>query len=380
MLGMTQVSWCVVLLAVGACSCRDKPPPVAPKDEAEGHYLAGQTAYLKGDFVEAHAQFDQVKRLMPGDARLAAAEAEVFLSEGKLDEALARFEEASTRDPARSTTWSRLASLYALKKQTDKAAHALDRALELNPKDYNALELRAEVALGRGALDEAVSWFGRAADAAPEKARAELLQRATAELEKAHRQGDALALLETAARAGRLSGLAQVEYAERLVVANRLTDALAAYTKAAESTPTDPGLWELVGELELRLGHDLEAEAAFKKSLAIKNRAVVHIALAKICLRTDAGCVSAQLDQAIESASGEELRETTDLAELLITLDRKRDALTLLRSVSEEADQKGNTSLQLRTARLARDLKDDVTVQAACTRALSTGQAGVRCP
>jgi hypothetical protein len=90
--------------------------------------------------------------------------------------------------------------------------------------------------------------------------------------------------------------------------------------------------------------------------------------------------VGAELDRALANASGEELRETTDLADLLVSLNRAKDALTLLRAVSEEADQKGNTELQLKTARLAKTLKDEVTVRAACTRALSTGLAGVRCP
>jgi hypothetical protein len=34
----------------------------------------------------------------------------------------------------------------------------------------------------------------------------------------------------------------------------------------------------------------------------------------------------------------------------------------------------------VRTARLARELKDEVTEKAACTRALSNGQAGIKCP
>ena len=72
--------------------------------------------------------------------------------------------------------------------------------------------------------------------------------------------------------------------------------------------------------------------------------------------------------------------ESMELGELLASFGRKKDALDLLRSVSEESEQKGNTELHLRTARLAKELKDEVTVRAACMRALSTGQAGLKCP
>ena len=75
-----------------------------------------------------------------------------------------------------------------------------------------------------------------------------------------------------------------------------------------------------------------------------------------------------------------ELRETIELADLLVTLELKKDALTLLRSVSEEPEQKGNVELHLKTARLAKDLGDEVSLKAACTRALGSGQAGLHCP
>ena len=96
--------------------------------------------------------------------------------------------------------------------------------------------------------------------------------------------------------------------------------------------------------------------------------------------KKDDACVSAELERAFASASGEEERETIDLAELLASLGRKKDALSLLRALSEENEQKGNFQLHLRTARLAKELNDNVTVTAACTRALAGGQAGLNCP
>ena len=156
---------------------------------------------------------------------------------------------------------------------------------------------------------------------------------------------------------------------------------MAAYAQAAKADPKDPELWELVGEVQLKLGKVTEAEASFRESLKVRERSVVHAALARLCQqKKDEACAKAELDKALETFSGEELRETLDLGELLASFGRKKDALELLRQVSEESEQKGNTELHLRTARLAKELKDEVTVKAACTRALSTGQAGLKCP
>ena len=136
-----------------------------------------------------------------------------------------------------------------------------------------------------------------------------------------------------------------------------------------------------VKRLQLKLGKVTEAEAAFRSSLLVKDRGVVHVALARLCQqKKDDPCAQAELQKALKTSTGEELRETLELGELLADFGRKKDALELLRSVSEESEQKRNTELHLRTARLAQELKDEVTVRAACTRALSTGQAGLKCP
>ena len=62
-----------------------------------------------------------------------------------------------------------------------------------------------------------------------------------------------------------------------------VTAALLVYTDAARAAPGDPALWDLVGELYLKLAKPADAEAAFRESLRVKDRAVVHVALARLC-------------------------------------------------------------------------------------------------
>lgn len=369
------------LLGLALLGCPRPGDDVDPKVRADGHYVAGQAAFLKGDFAEAHKQFDEVKKFNPTDPRLPAAEGELFLSEVKVPEAIEAFERAAKSDPKRGTTWSRLAYLYAIKSEKEKAKEAVGKALAANARDFNALETLADLQLGDGDVDAGVASLVASSEAAPEASRAELGLRAAQELAKAGRKADAIPVLEGLAAKGITSAALFNELGDRLVEAQRLEDAALAYERAAAADPKDPTLWELAGEVRLRLGKPDEAVAAFQKSLAVKDRGVVHVALARIChQKKDEGCLKRELDLALATSTGEEMRETMELAELLVLVGRKKDGLELLRTLSEEGEQKGNFELHLRTARLAKELKDEVTLKAACTRALASGQAGLKCP
>jgi tetratricopeptide (TPR) repeat protein len=361
--------------------CPKPGDDVDPKVRADGHYLAGQAAFLKGDFAEAHKQFDEVKKYHPADPRLPVAEGELFLSEAKVGEATEAFERAAKADPKRGTTWSRLAYLYSLKSEKEKAKDAVQKALAANARDFNALETLADLQLGDGDVDAGVASLVASSEAAPDSSRADLGLRAAQELVKAGRKPEAIDVLQALVGKGVTSAAIFNELGDRLVEAQRLEEAAAAYERAAGADPKDPTLWELAGEVRLRLGKADEAVAAFQKSLAVKDRGVVHVALARIChQKKDDGCLTRELDLALTTSTGEEMRETMELAELLVLVGRKKDGLELLRTLSEEGEQKGNLELHLRTARLAKELKDEVTLKAACTRALAGGQAGLKCP
>lgn len=371
-----------LLCVLTSAACPRSGPEVDPKLAADGHYVAAQSAYLKGDFATAHAQFAEVRKLSPEDPRLPVAEGELFLSEANVGQALASFEEAARREPRRASTWARLGHLYSLKGDRAKAFEALGKALAVNPKDPSALETLGELELKEGKTDEAVKHYVQASESAPDSARAELVLKASGVLTKKGRGPEALQLLEDAIKRGVSSAEVLGEVGDRSVEAGDLDRAVAAYADAAKANPKDPTLLELVGELEAKRGRASEAEAAFRASLAVKDRAVVHVSLARLCQQKKSeACVKEELDRALATASGEEVREAIDLAELLVSVDRKGDALTLLNGVSQEAEQKGNTALQLRTARLAKEQGDKVALQAACQRAVaSAGGRSLRCP
>ncbi len=370
-----------LLALLAAAACDDGPPPVNPKDHAEGLYIKGTSEYLQGQFEAALASFEAMKQIVPKDPRLPAARGEVYLSMGRIHDAAAEFEAAVQQDPKRSTNWSRLGFIQAQLGKVPEAQSSLRKAIALFPNDFNALESLGELHLKKGEHDEAVRHFTLAATAASGGARAALVLRALEVLAQQGRHDEVLALANRAVSQGVRTPEVLTMLGDGLVRAGKLPEAAAAYKDAAGRSPRDPTLWELVGEIQLKLDKPGDAIAAYKESLRVKDRAIVHVALARIhlAMQNRPGAL-AELDAALESVSGKDTRELRELADLLAQLDRKPDALRILASLSAEHEYVKDTELQLTTARLARELKDATVQQAACAR-VTAADAGVqKCP
>ncbi|MBN9686004.1 MULTISPECIES: tetratricopeptide repeat protein [unclassified Corallococcus] len=370
----------IALLASGACT---ETPKLDPKDQAEGLYLQANSEYLKGNFDAALKSFDEMKALTPGDPRLPAARGEVLLSMSRLEEAEKEFEAALRLDAKRSTNWSRLGFIQAQLGKKDEARQSLQKALALHPKDFNALEQLGELAEERGDHDEAVRDFTQAAEAAPDASKADLLVRAVDVLTKQGRQDEVLGLLRKVTGQGVRTPEVLTALGDAEVRAGRLPEAAAVYEEAAKKSPKDPTLWELVAEIQLKLNKREEALKAYGESLKVKDRAVVHVALAKAHLTAnDRAAAEGELQKALETVSGADVGEMQELADLLSAMGRKQDALRILTSLGSEPGHAKNMELQLSTARLARDLKDTAAVQAACARVAAAAADGgvVKCP
>jgi tetratricopeptide (TPR) repeat protein len=371
-----------LLVLLAAAACDEGPPPISAKDHAEGLYLKGTAEYLQGQFDASLKSFEAMKQLVPTDPRLPAARGEVYLSMGRLNEALAEFETAVQQDPRRSTNWSRLGFIQSQLGKVPEAQSSLRKAIGLFPNDFNALEALGELHLKKGEHDEAVRHFTLAAAAAVSgEAKSALLMRALDVLTQQKRYDDVLTLAQRSVDQGVRSPEVLTTLGDALVRAGKLPEAANAYKDAASRSPRDPTLWELVGEIHTRLDKPGDAIAAYQESLRVKDRAVVHVALARIHLAMDNRPAAAEeLDAALGSVSGQDTRELRELADLLATLGRKPDALRILASLSAEQEHAKDTDLQLTTARLARELKDATVLQAACARATAADAGVKKCP
>jgi tetratricopeptide (TPR) repeat protein len=360
----------LVLLATGC-----KEPEIDPKDRAEGLYLQGNSQYLQGKFDEALLSFGEVRKLSPTDPRLPVAIGEVYLSMGKLPEAATEFEAALKLDAKRATNWSRLGFIHAQLNKREQALVELRKAVELNAKDFNAHEQIGELLLAQKKVQEAVGHFTLAAEAAPDTLKPELYQRAVDALSEAKLHTELLALLQKVVGQGIRTAELLTALGDEQVRGGQFTEAIATYREAAGKAPKDPTLWELVAELHLKQGQRAEALAAYGESLKVQDRGLVHVALARMHLEgKDRPAAEKELTLALESVSGSDVRELTELSALLADLDRKPDALRILKSLAAEPGQVRDVPLQLRTARLAQELKDLETVKEACARVTAASQ------
>lgn len=370
----------IALLALTGCD--DETPRVKPKDHAEGLYVKGTAEYLQGHFDAALASFEAMKQIAPDDPRLPAARGEVYLSMGRLTDAAASFEAALKLEPKRSTNWSRLGFIQTQLGQVVEAQSSLRKALALFPQDFNALESLGDLDLKKGDHDAAVRHFTLASNAAPSpEQKSALIMRALDVLSSKQRYPELLAAAQKAVDDGIHTADVLATLGDALVRAGNLTEAANAYRDAASRSPRDPTLWELVGEIQMKLDKPGDAISAYKESLRVKDRAIVHVALARIYLgMKDDSAAKEELAAALESVSGQDIRELRELASLLATMDRKPDALRILANLSAEQDHAKDAELHVATAQLARELKDTGILQAACARATAADAALKKCP
>jgi tetratricopeptide (TPR) repeat protein len=377
---MALLSRCAVLLGALAwlAGCPSKMPEKDPHAEAEGLYLAGTAAFLQGRFDQALDFYKQVRALQPKDPRLPAAVGEVYLAQRKMQDALKEFEAAALADPRRSTNWSRIGYIHSVLGERAEAKTALRKALALNPQDASALEELAEIDKKEGEVDAAVGHFVLAAQASPEADKGALYLEAAQLLREKGRPEESLKLLQQARATGVQSADLLVELGDERVKAGDLAGAAEVYRQAAGRPPPDPTLWELVGEIEAKQKHRALAEEAFHQSLKVKERALPHIALARLSWDAhEKEVAETELERAMKAATGEERRETVELSDLLVAMGRKADALKLLVNLAGEPDSAKDADLQLLTARLAQQLGQKDVVRDACSR---LSDAGTRCP
>ena len=348
--------------------------------QAEGYYLKATAEYLQGKFDDSLKDFAIVQTLKPNDPRLPAAMGEVLLSQGKLKEALDKYQAAALADPKRGMNWNRLGYIQLQYGQLDAAKDAFVKAIGLNPHDAESLEWLGEVYEKKGDVDQAIANFRLAAETAMDSEKPRLWMRGEKLLRANDRNADAILYLERARAEGVHDAELDTDLGDLLVRKGELADAADRYTEAAKLNPKDPGLWELVGEIDAKLDRPADAYAAYHESLRVKNRAVVHVALARLALsRKDHAGAKRELDLALQSANGEETREAPELAALLVELGRKKDALALYKEAAAEPDAANDTALQRTTAELAQSEHDLATVGAACERLRKAGSKA-RCP
>ncbi len=224
--------------------------------------MRGIELFEQGRLDEALAQFEEAVRKQPDYLEGQVSIAVILIEKGRLDEAIARLEKALALDPK---CWFAHANLGLVRQRQGRRAEAIAhfrKAVEQNPKHLIARTNLGRALAEEGQLDEAIEQFRAAVALAPQDAPSRvnlgnaLLDRGLLS-EAVHQYRKALEL-DGGSAAARL-GLA-----ETLARQNDFAAALAEFRQAYHAHPNDPAVlhglaWLLATCPEPRLRDPTEA-------------------------------------------------------------------------------------------------------------------------
>lgn len=223
---------------------------------AQAQSLRSAEALWKAhDYKGASTEFSNLVKLDPKNADLRARWGELFLERYNPADASALFQEALEIDPKNSRALMGMARVLA-DSYSGKAKEAADKALEFNPKLYQADELKARIALeddnqkdARAAAEAALAINANAVDAQAVLATMDLLaDKESPWLEKIARNPNKAQGYET--------------IAHFFVINRRYEDGINYYRKAIEAQPE---LWTAHSQLGVNLMRLGRAGEAYKE-------------------------------------------------------------------------------------------------------------------
>lgn len=254
------------IVALTTCLCFGQAPKRTAAPPSANSQMAGSTAlalaeslWKSGDFDGAKSAFEALLKAFPDNAHYRVRYGQLFAERFNPAEALKLYQEAATVDPKNA-----LAFLYTAELLSDefnpKATEAADKALELDPKLYHALEIKAKMALEDDDRKKAAELADEALKIEPTALEAIAIH-ATLDL-LADKESTWLPKL-----GNRAKGFEFI--ASELVLNRRYEEGITWYRKAVEA---DPALWSSHSQLGvnlMRLGR--EEEARKEMELAYEN-------------------------------------------------------------------------------------------------------------
>ncbi|HEY2009196.1 MAG TPA: tetratricopeptide repeat protein [Rhizomicrobium sp.] len=205
--------------------------------------IAGTLRMSQGRLEEAAALFDQAAKAMPREPTFAFNLGLTLSRFGRTEEAETALRSALKYQPDFVQARFELGALLHRTGRLDEAEQNIRRVLRLVPKHAHAALALAAVLVDAGRPDEAETAARKGLAAATEqRLKAQLYLQLAQALRRQRKDTEALAALDSAeAMDATLPGLAR-HRAETLQNLNRFDDALAIFEKEIARTPGDPGL------------------------------------------------------------------------------------------------------------------------------------------
>lgn len=136
----------------------------------EAALVRGELSQLKGDFKDAAERYREAIALLPARPDAYQRMSDVFVADGKSDQAIALLEQALAHVKAGYSLRLKLAQLLMQGANYDQARQVLEQAQIANPKSDEAWILAAQVELAQGQAGRALEDLQKASSRAPQNA------------------------------------------------------------------------------------------------------------------------------------------------------------------------------------------------------------------
>ena len=318
--------------------------------EYEEYLQQGETLASEGLIEEALSRFEQALEAAPGNPEVIEAVGRALLNLDRLEEAEASFLDALELDPEWVAPLMGLAMVALRRDEPFKIVHYLERAIEADPEYPDAyVELgRYYSIMGEPALAKATfaRWTGRH----PEDA--DMLINAGLTAFDADDHAQALEFFEKAIEAAsseeQKSG-ARTFRSNTLDMLGRYAEAVAAYEEVITETPD---WWEAhanLGICHTRNGHPERAEAAFRRGLEdcpgspeLRDELAAHLLAERKNLRE-----ALRLSEEAVALGRDEIRHLYTLGEVRLSLGDEAGAAEAYRVVLDLDPENPEAHLEL---------------------------------
>ncbi|MCE2559846.1 MAG: tetratricopeptide repeat protein, partial [Acidobacteria bacterium] len=335
------------------------------------HLARGHAAAREGRLADAESAYRQAVAADATNVRAHESLATLLLRRGDPEGAIEHFGVAVRLAPENAQAHSDLGVLLAELGRNDRALEHLGRAVELEPGLVQALLTLGNVRTRLGRLDEAEATYRLVLESEPGNGEARLglgavlaqngnFEQAVVELR------EALRLVPEAEQAPRVHfGLA-----EALVRTGRLDEALPHYTRVREIDPAQSLAWLREATVLMGLGRFADAKTVLEARLRVDS---TDAPAAHSLARLLAGAPEASLREGpramaiagalLEADNSAPSAETAAMA--LAEIGRFEEAISIQRTLVEEARRQGRTGDE---RRLARNLERYERKEACCAR------------
>ncbi len=287
---MRAPKWSLVLLMAGAAGCADCDRRQSePVDwETQNLYQRGIHALMEGNYRAAEKELRKVlardethstARTKLARALEKRAESEPQLAEPLLGEAVELLGQAARRRPTSAVVWNALARVARKAGRPDEAIRALRRLHQLDPGNTATLVTIAAIqrAAGRNEAAEKTYRDGIAADDGPLRLAYARYLLSRGDEDRARELLESIVVCpepdEELERPPPCPSQAYYEAQDELatlaVRRGDLERARAIYQGLVELFPDDFMVWEILAAMDEKAGRHQEAEAKYRKSLAV---------------------------------------------------------------------------------------------------------------